>query len=217
MRNLSLILLWAALASATEVEIELSTGSRFTAALKSVTPRLVTVDTAIGELKLTPSMLSPACRRLVAEAAKAAAADTAAEPLPDLGIEVDYRVKTLDRDKDSQRRGSAREVLRRSGVLTVTFRTPPRDRVVKGYIEYVFTAEMRSPREQGEVREYDRGRTEFVLDPTEAVTPVEVESKGLTHMERDRTGDTVAEQGAEPKGYRIRIIAGGQVVHEESK
>jgi hypothetical protein len=36
-------------------------------------------------------------------------------------------------------------------------------------------------------------------------------------MERDRTGDTIAEQGAEPKGYRIRIIANGQVVHEESK
>jgi hypothetical protein len=58
---------------------------------------------------------------------------------------------------------------------------------------------------------------EIELSTGSRFTPVEVESKGLTHMERDHTGDTVAEQGAEPKGYRIRIIAGGQVVHEESK
>jgi hypothetical protein len=211
---LSIIVLCAAMASATEIEIELSTGSRFKGDLKSVTPRLVVVETAIGELKLKPSMLSPACRRLVAEAARA---DTPEAPLPDLGVKVDYRVKTLERDKDTRRRGGARELLRRAGVLSVTFETPPRDRVVKGYIEYVFTAEIRSQRDRGEVREFDRGRREFVLDPTEAAQPVEIISEGLTHTERGHTGDTIAERGAEPKGYRVRVVADGQVVHEESK
>jgi hypothetical protein len=214
MKTLLLLLLCAALTCAGEIDIELVTGSRFPGTLKSVTARMVVVDTAIGELKLTPSMLSPACRRRVAEAARAGTSDA---PLPDLGIKVSYRIKTVEREKDSFRGGGSREMRRRSGVLTVEFETPPRDRKVIGYIEYAFTGEVRSVQDRGDVREFDQGREEFVLDPTKSTTPVEIVSKPLTHLEAGHTGDLVGESGAEPKGYSIKVVVDGRIVHEESK
>jgi|GEM_PF-1517425 len=205
----ALLLSFAAIA---EVEIELVTGSKFKGKVKKLTGKYVVIDTEIGELKLTRSMLSSNCRKSLLAQSKT----EVSKEKPKVNVKVTYREKTLERDKSTFKRGRKHELKRKAGVITVFFNDLPRGKSFSGYVEYVFKAESVA-RKRGETLEFDKGVKRFEIEPNELEPKVEIESKSVTHFSAKHSGDRIGERGAKLKGYSIKVYLDGHLVYEGEK
>lgn len=195
-----------------EVEIELSTGSRFKAKIKKLTSKYVIVNTKIGELKLTREMLSPACRASL----KAYSKSKSKGEKIDAKVKVLYKEKTLSREKETFKRGRKKVIVEKAGVLTITFSALPGGKSFSGRIEYEFTAQNRG-RKRGKVYILDRGIKTFTIEPNERNPEIIIQSKSVTHAEASHTGDTIRELGSELKGYRVKVYLEGKMIYEGEK
>ena len=197
-----------------EIEIELATGSRFKAEIKKLTSKLVIVETKIGELKLTPKMLSPACRASL----KAYYKDKVkgdGEKI-EVKVKVNFKEKTLERQKDTFKHGRKRVVVKKTGILTVIFDALPAGKSFSGRIEYEFKAKNRG-RNRGKVFVLDHGIKSFTLESNERNPEVVIQSKPVTYVEASHTGDTIREAGSELSGYRVKVYLEGNLVYEGEK
>ncbi len=213
MKTLILLFLFIfAFCTFANTEIELVTGSRFKGEIKKLTSRFVIVDTKIGELKLTHQMLSPRCRSSL----KAFATQKDSGEKIDVNVKVNYKQKTLSKEKSSFRRGAKREFKEKAGVITIKFDALPGGKDYSGRIEYVFTAENRG-RKKGKTFDLDSGIKSFEIQANQRNPEVVIQSKSVSHMETSHTGDKLKEGGAELKGYRVKVYLEGNLVFEGEK
>jgi len=200
------------IAAFAEVEIELITGSKFKGNVKKITKQYVIVETAIGELKLTPTMLSAACRRSL----RTQPTTEVSKEKPKVNVKVTYREKILERKKDTFRGGRKHELKRKSGVITVFLNDLPRGKSFSGYVEYTFKAEAKG-RRRGEIIDFDKGIKRFEIEPNQREPKVEIESKSTTHFSAKHTGDRIGERGVKLKGYSVKVYLDGHLVCEQEK
>ena len=211
----SLLIIFTAvlsLFSYAEIEFQLVTGSRFKGNLIKANKKLVVIDTAIGELKLKPSMLSPECLRALREQRSTEVSDKK----PFVNIKVNYREKMLERDKDVGRHGRKREIKRKAGVITVYFNDLARGEKISGYIEYKFKAEATAIK-RGKIIDFDTGIKRFEFEPNQLEPKVEIESTPVTHFSAKHTGSRIGERGLKLKGYSIKVYLNGHLVYEGEK
>ncbi len=204
------------IAAFAEVEIELATGSKFKGNVKELTRQFVIVDTKIGELKLTRSMLSPACRRSLRSQPPTEESKEVPKEKPKVNVKVSYREKMLDREKDVGRHGRKHELKRKAGVITVFLNDLPRGKSFSGYVEYSFRAEA-TARRRGEKIDFDKGVKRFEIEPNQAEPKIEIESKAITHFSAKHTGDRIGERGMKLKGYSVKVYLDGFLVCEQEK
>lgn len=189
------------------VEIELITGSRFKGEVKQVTPEMVVVQTAIGELKLTRAMLAPHC---IASLRATATSGPATKSKPTLGVQVIFRTKKIDTETQHTRH-IHQEVTRTVAILDVRFNYVPTTGSVPVRIEYEFLGEARGAA-RGTAVKIDGGVK--LLDVAHGKTEgIEIVSRAITHGK----GRQLREVGAQFTGYRVKVYAGGHLILEESK
>jgi len=195
-----------------DTEFELSTGSRFKGTIKKLTPKYVIVDTKIGELKLTRQMLSPRCRLSL----KAFATQEKSDKKINVNIKVNYKQKTISKEKNSFRRGRKNVFKQKAGILTIKFDALPGGKDYSGRVEYVFTAENKG-RRKGKVFDLDSGIKSFEIQANERNPEVVIQSKSVSHAKASHTGNKIREGGAELKGYRVKVYLEGALVFEGEK
>jgi hypothetical protein len=206
-RILILAVALAVMGRAAVVEIELITGSKFKGEVKKVTPELVVVQTAIGELKLTRAMLSPHC---IASLRATATSGPATKSKPTLGVQVIYRTKKTDTETQHTRY-IHQEVTRTVAILDIKFSYVPTTGSVPVRIEYEFLGEARGAA-RGTAVKIDGGVK--LVDVAHGKTEsIQIVSREITHGE----GRQLREVGAQFTGYRIKVYAGGHLILEESK
>ena len=195
-----------------QIEIELVTGSKFKGNVTKINKKFVIVETAIGELKLTRAMLSPECQR----ALQTQKASDVSKEKPDVNVKVTYKEKILEREKESGRRGRKRKLERKAGVIIVYFNDLPRGKSFSGYVEYKFKAEA-TAKKRGEIIDFDKGIKHFEIEENQMNPNVEIESKSITHVSANRTGNKIGERGLKLKGYGVKVYLDGHLVYEGEK
>ena len=223
--SIILALLLATMAAwAAEIEIELITGSKFNATLVKATPGIVIVQTAIGELRLTRQMLSPACRVAIARTAAGdspapgatASTNAPAGTRPKVDIKLTFREKTLDIDNENARHVH-KETRQKAGELDISFGYIPLNKTYAGRVDYVFTGEGQSAAMKGKLIEFDKGSKTFELKGNDKDPHVVIQSRQVNSVDARAGGATLREAGIALKGYSVKVYLDNQLVFEEKK
>lgn len=198
--------------------IELKTGSQFQGEILNASPRGIVVKTDIGILKLTCDMLSKPCVQRILKnvkgvpAEKDSAVAETKESFKNVDISVDFTEKTIDRDKERFRH-IKKETVEKVGEIKVKITNLPTDNSHVIRVEYVFMG----VDARGIKRPFDRGTKKAAWEPRDADPEITIESRSVTHVETEHTGDTLRQRGMKIVGYTVNVYIDNKLVTTRSE